>query len=549
MKTIYNGYNKDNGETTMKISLSAKQQKILEFILVLGIVTVISVSILSAANPSSNPPGRDGGYYMYLGKALKSGAKLYDDIWESKGPLIFWINALGMGRDFSRWGLFFIEIVFMAVSLFIAYFAINKRYGKLPALATILLGSYLLTFVIGPGNSVEEFSLPFTWISIAALVLLISKPQKLFLPFFLMGATIVLNFLLRANNIGTQAMVIVVSLIFAFTKRKECRFWKSLLFLFLGALTVILPVSLYFIVNGTFTAMIETSIIYNFFYSTSRGHAFSNSIMPAIDIFSRWFYIICAIWLLAFARFIFLLTKKTFDPFLLLTVLAFPIEIIMSSVSGRGFTHYFICWIPAIMLLLSFAFELIQQEVISIKFRDFIEKKRPVLSLFVLLSLLLISTMGPFYSATKYIRSSILYPDWSNDFREPIANVLNEISSEEDKVLVFGGQAGVNVMAKRDSIDYALFYPSINDSELGLEVQEKFFNTLKTIKPKIILDGHRFYPQQIPAIDPRDREDQTIIIPMAQNLNEVLDWINENYYRYDEANDYIIFMLKEDTDL
>ena len=533
----------------MKISLSAKQQKILEFILVLGIVTVISVSILSAANPSSNPPGRDGGYYMYLGKALKSGAKLYDDIWESKGPLIFWINALGMGRDFSRWGLFFIEIVFMAVSLFIAYFAINKRYGKLPALATILLGSYLLTFVIGPGNSVEEFSLPFTWIPIAALVLLISKPQKLFLPFFLMGATIVLNFLLRANNIGTQAMVIVVSLIFAFTKRKECRFWKSLLFLFLGALTVILPVSLYFIVNGTFTAMIETSIIYNFFYSTSRGHAFSNSIMPAIDIFSRWFYIICAIWLLAFARFIFLLTKKTFDPFLLLTVLAFPIEIIMSSVSGRGFTHYFICWIPAIMLLLSFAFELIQREVISIKFRDLVEKKRPVLSLFVLLSLLLISTMGSFYSATRYIRSSILYPDWSNDFREPIANVLNEISSEEDKVLVFGGQAGVNVMAKRDSIDYALFYPSINDSELGLEVQEKFFNTLKTIKPKIILDGHRFYPQQIPAIDPHDREDQTIIIPMAQNLNEVLDWINENYYRYDEANDYIIFMLKEDTDL
>ena len=533
----------------MKISLSAKQQKILEFILVLAIVTVISISTLSAANPALNPPGRDGGFFMYVGKAIKSGAKLYADIWDSKGPLIFWINALGVGRDFSRWGLFLIEIVFGTFSLFVAYFAIKQKYGKIPALVTILLGSYLLSHVIGPGNSVEEYSLLFTWISIAALVSLVSKPEKPFLPFSLMGATIVLNFLLRANNIGTQSMVIVVALIYAFTKRKEIKFWQVFCFLIIGALAIIIPVSVYFIVNGTFKAMIDASVLYNFAYSTARGNPFSNSLIPGINVFSRWFYIISAIWLIALIRFIFLLTKKAFDSFLLLTLLAFPVEIVMSSISGRGFTHYFICWIPAMMLLLAFAFERIQQEVVSKKFRELVEKKRSVLSLVLLLIIILISTFSPFYSAARYIRSSILYPDWQNDYREPIAKVLEKISSEDDEVLVFGGQAGINIMAKRDSVDYAPFYPSINNSKLGLEIQKKYFDTLRTSKPKIILDGHQLYPQFIPAIDPHDRENQTIAVPLAQNLDKVLDWINENYYRYDEANGYIIFMLKEDMDL
>ena len=145
------------------------------------------------------------------------------------------------------------------------------------------------------------------------------------------------------------------------------------------------------------------------------------------------------------------------------------------------------------------------------------------------------------YDGIRYIRSSILYPDWTNDYVEPSAQVIAGLTDEQDKVLVFGGQAGINMMAKRDSINAALFYPAINNSEIGLKVQNAFFETLVAEKPSLIIDGHAYLSQQIPAIDPNDRAKQEFRVNFSENLDELLQWINENYERYDQADHYIIY--------
>ena len=132
---------------------------------------LISFQILSDSNPGLNPPGRDGGFFLYVGKALRSGATLYKDIWDSKGPIIFWINALGVGSDYSRWGLYLIQVLFSFAALVLIYFSLKRVYRPMTALLSAILGSYLLKIVIGPGNSTEEYSLLFTWIAIFALPL------------------------------------------------------------------------------------------------------------------------------------------------------------------------------------------------------------------------------------------------------------------------------------------------------------------------------------------------------------------------------------------
>lgn len=502
---------------------------------------LISFHILTDSNPGLNPPGRDGGFFLYVGKALRSGATLYKDIWDSKGPIIFWINALGVGSDFSRWGLYLIQVVFTFTSLVLIYFSLKNVYRPITTLLSAILGSLLLKIVIGPGNSTEEFSLLFTWIAIFAFVLLIDNPTKNFWTFFLMGVSLIINFLLRANNIGTVSMALLSALIFIFTRRKEVSLWKPLLFTLAGVLAVAIPVSLYFVSKGTFTAMIDAAFIYNYFYSTVRGQAFSNSLQPAIKIFDWWFYIFSFIWLVAIIFFVYDLIKKRFSPFLLLTILAFPLEIIMSSISGRGFIHYFICWIPALTLLSAFAFSIIQREVISSHFSELVEKKRFALAALILLVVTFIPYHQSSYDGIRYIRSSILYPDWTNDYVEPSAQVIAGLTDEQDKVLVFGGQAGINMMAKRDSINAALFYPAINNSEIGLKVQNAFFETLVAEKPSLIIDGHAYLSQQIPAIDPNDRAKQEFRVNFSENLDELLQWINENYERYDQADHYIIY--------
>lgn len=529
-----------------KTILSSKNKKYLEAGLMVLIVFVLSILTLSAANPSSNPPGRDGGFFLYAGKAIRSGSKLYIDIWDSKGPLIFWINALGVGSDYSRWGLFFIELSFLASALFIAYWIIKRQYGFLPALGTIVMGSYFLKFVIGTGNFTEEYSILFTWLAIAAFAFYINNPKRIFWPFFIIGVTVVLNFLLRANNIGTQAVVILVALYYVFNKQKGAEFWKALSYLIIGALTVAIPTSLYFIINGNFKAMIDASILYNFAYSTSRDSSFSNSLGPAINIFNNWFYVFIIMWLFAAKKIILGLKLKDFDPFVFLTVFAFPIEILMSSISGRGFGHYFICWIPVIMLLVAHGLSIIQSEAIKTSFRQKCETKYAAFILGLLLFVAIASSFDMVYSTANFLAANLIPPNTNFDYQDSVSKVVNNLTNESDKVLVFGGQAGINIMAQRDSIKGALFFPGINDSEIGLAVQDKFFENLQEERPLIILDGHRYLSQQIPAIDPMERQNQRFVVEFSQNVEEVLDWINTHYERFDEANEYIIYRLRSD---
>lgn len=455
--------------------INSKLNKWLEFGLVLLIVFVVSMLTLSASNPQFYPPGRDGGFFLYVGKSIQSGARLYADIWDSKGPLIFWINALGVGADYSRWGVYLIELSFWAIALLIAYWIIRRYYGILPALGTLFIGSHLLKLVIGPGNFTEEYSLLFTWIAIAALAFLVVDYKKLFWPLFLMGATIVLNFLLRANNIGTQAIVILAALIYLFNQRKETNLCLAMLYLLVGALTIAIPISLYFIINCTFTAMIDASILYNFIYSTERGGSFNNSIAPAFTAFNKWFYVFGIAWLLAVKDFISGLKIKEFRPIVFLTVFALPVETIMSSISGRGYGHYHICWIPACMLLIAYGLSIVQREAINPIFRKKCETTHTVTILVLLFLIITGTSFNTVYGAVRIIGASIIRPNINREFREPAAKVIRDLTDDSDKVLVFGGQAGLNVMAQRDSIKGALFYPAINNSRIGTEVQNNFF--------------------------------------------------------------------------
>ena len=79
-------------------------------------------------------------------------------------------------------------------------------------------------------------------------------------------------------------------------------------------------------------------------------------------------------------------------------------------------------------------------------------------------------------------------------------------------------------------------------------MQKEFFENLKEEQPKLIIDGHRHVPNNVPAFDPEDRQSQSFTYEISGNVDQVLDWINENYERYDEANDYIIYRLREKAD-
>ena len=66
----------------------------LQFVLQIVFIALFVAVVLAQANPFYQSPNRDGGLFMYMGERILKGDKLYVDIWDNKGPLIFYLNAV-----------------------------------------------------------------------------------------------------------------------------------------------------------------------------------------------------------------------------------------------------------------------------------------------------------------------------------------------------------------------------------------------------------------------------------------------------------------------
>src|SRR3990172_4647052 len=107
-------------------------------------MTVLILRELS--NPSVSYPGRDGGIFLYIGSLILKGRVPYRDVWENKGPLVFYLNALGLWlANNSRWGVWGVELVFLVAGSWFGYVALRRLLGTLPA----LLGAFVWISAIG----------------------------------------------------------------------------------------------------------------------------------------------------------------------------------------------------------------------------------------------------------------------------------------------------------------------------------------------------------------------------------------------------------------
>ena len=68
----------------------------------------------------------DANAFFTLGKSLFSGKIIYKDIFEQKGPFLYFIYGIGyLISNFNFLGVFFLEIIFSTVFLYYIYKIIN----------------------------------------------------------------------------------------------------------------------------------------------------------------------------------------------------------------------------------------------------------------------------------------------------------------------------------------------------------------------------------------------------------------------------------------
>jgi len=221
-------------------------------------------------------------------------------------------------------------------------------------------------------------------------------------------------------------------------------------------------------------------------------------------------------------------------------LIGWPIEAVLSALSGRNYLHYFIGWAPYVGLLCGYAVYLLLRQFAPNS------DKYSVFVLFTLIALTLGSNMTVWknYGAVlAQIGSAEL------DYRDPVALYIVENTSPQDKVFVWGFRPIINFVSGRESPVSFLPYPLIHvDTPLGNHWADQFYSQLTTDPPALIVNViEPADRERIPDLDPIVRKEYKIKrkeVVLAPNLQDTLDFIEQNYVRIESVNGYDIYRLK-----
>jgi hypothetical protein len=517
----------------------------LERIITTGWLGLLVLGILS--NPLFSYLGRDGGIFLYVGSLILKGKVPYLDVWENKGPLVFYINAFGLFlTNGSRWGVWLLEFLFFFCAGYIGYILINRIMGAIPALVGTFVWITAAGNVLQGGNFSEEYSLLFSFVAALFYLKSLEQPDhKLYS--LLIGISLGLNILLRPNNIGMQAAAVGAYFVLAVISRNWLLLFQRLILIALGGIAVLAPVILYFSLQGALMEMVNVVLVFNYQYSDGSG--LSRVLDGLLNASTSIGLMFVAIALFGYALSLFSLVKRevfntVLGKFLLILIIGWPIEAVLSTLSGRNYPHYFLVWAPYLGLLCAY--------VTYVLLRQFLPRseKYVIVCILILLTITLTGKINVWKGYGTVIARWWSSPQVGLDYRDPVASYILENTSPGDKVFVWGFRPIINFVSDRESPASFLPYPLIHvDTPLGQHWADQFYTQFTVDPPVLVINmidpSDR---ERIPDIDPEVRKQYKIKwkdVVLAHNYRETLDFIEQNYVLVDNIDGSDIYRLKK----
>ncbi len=446
-------------------------------------------------------PGRDQGVFLYAGQRILRGEVPYRDVWDHKGPLIYYINALGLliGGG-SVWGVRLLELLSLWLATFVGLMVMEEAFGLTAAALSSFAWVVSLPALIDGGNVTEEYSLPLGFVSLW-LAWRMGRNNRVRGHPALLGACMGLNLLIRPNNIGLQltilAYLILSDLIAG--RRRQGRM-VALRTVLVAAGVVGVALILFSSASGL-GQFYDAYIRYNIYYSTA---------VPTDRLLSAWRGIrallpsgLSIVALLAWGRGIIYLAGRKVEtrggPLVVIALVALPVEVLLSSMSGRAYDHYFVLWLPVMAILAAF----VLQAVLGFARSRYSSRPRQRAADFVI-------AVG-FVLATGAVPFTRMSPDLLRvltggpESDPPLVEYIIRHTSEEDYLLVWGAETTYNFLSGRPSPSrFAYQYPLYSCEYRTPDMVDEFYWGIAERHPMIVDTSSTNL--RVPPIDPESRE-------------------------------------------
>lgn len=267
------------------------------YLQVLGLFTIVGAFIMTFCSYTSPAfyfdTSPDNNAFFTVGKAMMHGIVPYKDIFEQKGPYVYFLHGLAYLFSQRSFTLIFIyEIATLVAAMFLVY-QIAKVFNtrELPALVTGLLSPAL--FLYHPyydyGDTVEFFTLPFL-LSLIYLIVLLDRRQTVSHWWYVaQGALVGIVFLSKYTLLGAWIVFYLVMAGYRLAKHQWRALGQLVGWSVLGFAVTTVPWLIYFLATKSLGAFINVYILFNTKVYLTSSVAFFANLIQSMALVSQFY--------------------------------------------------------------------------------------------------------------------------------------------------------------------------------------------------------------------------------------------------------------------
>lgn len=217
---------------------------------VIGICFIVSFVTLLLFAISISPltlfEGEDSCVFKQMGLAILQGKTPYVDLFDHKGPIIYFVNALGLWIG-GRWGLFVFCVLNFTFVLYYWWKIACLYVSDIVSVFAILFTIAMYISVLDDGNMTEEWSLlPLSYSLYLSLRLQKEKHGPSEMESCVIGISAGIILFIRANNVALLLCAFVLIAYLLLSSKSYRPFIKFLFYTFVGMFSVVSIILLFF---------------------------------------------------------------------------------------------------------------------------------------------------------------------------------------------------------------------------------------------------------------------------------------------------------------
>ena len=238
--------------------------KVLLYCFIITIVILFFTSKSSPFYPIND--WVDANAFMTVGKSMMRGIVPYKDIFEQKGPILYFIYGVAsLISDTSFIGVFVLEVIFMTFTMYFAYLImrmfINNKKSLLLLPVFLLLITTCASFT--HGSSCEEFMFLPEIITLYYFIKHFKEKKMNYKEYLVIGLMAGIILLMKYTSLGLWFAFMLIMFI-SFIKKKNYKHGLySILMFILGMIIPIIITLLYFIVNNGVSDFLNVYFVIN----------------------------------------------------------------------------------------------------------------------------------------------------------------------------------------------------------------------------------------------------------------------------------------------